>query len=187
MLNELLFETPWWLPTLIIALGAFVFVAGNRRQEKRIIYPGLGLALLGIAVALLSYFVETDKERSVRRTRELVAAVDHRDWPKFRSLIDPKSSVYGIRGPEAITQAVQLGAERYNVANLHITGLDVDKADTIITVTIRVLSDQTGGSGISDSQLQYQDFGDGWQLYEVKALTNQQISEERIRREISRR
>jgi hypothetical protein len=187
MLRQLLFDAPWWLPTAIIALGVYVFVLGNRRQEKRVMYVGVALALLGVSVAVTSYLVETDRERAVRRTRELVAAADHRDWNAFRSLIDPKTSLYGLRGPDAITDAARAGVERINVTNIHITGLDVEKNDTDITISIRVLSDISGNSSLTDWQLRYQDFGHGWELYSVQALSNQQIPEDRIKNEIRAR
>ena len=32
---NLLFDAPWWLPTLLAGLGIFLFWTGNRRQESK--------------------------------------------------------------------------------------------------------------------------------------------------------
>ncbi len=187
MLRQLFFDAPWWLPTAIIALGVYVFVLGNRRQEKRVMYVGVALALLGVSVAIGSYLVETDRERAERRTRELVVAADKRDWNKFKSLIDPRTTLYVLKGPDAITDAARAGVERFNVSNIRITGMDLEQNDTDITVTVRVLAEISGNSSLTDWQLRYQDLGRGWELFSVQALSNQQISEDRIKNEIHSR
>ena len=34
--SDLLFDTPWWLPTIIIAAGLFAFLSGNKRTIPRL-------------------------------------------------------------------------------------------------------------------------------------------------------
>jgi hypothetical protein len=183
---EMLFDTPWWLPTILVVAGILAFLSGNRRQDKQIMYGGLAVLLLGIAVALLSYFIDTAREKAVRRTRDLVAAANARDWNRFRSLLDPQTSVYGLRGPDVIAAVAGATAERYRLGQSRITGTEVDQTGTVITVSIRVLSDISGHPVVSDWQLQFQDFGQGWKLYDVRALSNDQIPEARIRNALTR-
>jgi hypothetical protein len=184
---DLLFDTPWWLPVAIVAVGVFVFVRGNRRQKKGVLFGGLGVAVLGVVVALVSYFVDTAKEQAARRASELVGSVNTRDWPKFTALLDRQTNVYGVRGPDAITLIARTVSERNRLGISRITGMEVKQADpTFITVDMRVLSDIAGTSVISDWQLQFERLSQGWVLKEVRALSNQQIREERIKSEISR-
>ncbi|HEY7090714.1 MAG TPA: hypothetical protein VH518_21640 [Tepidisphaeraceae bacterium] len=185
-MRELLFDTPWWLPTTLIGIGLVVFISGNRRQEKQVTRFGLAMLLLGILVAGVSYLVDTDIEKAERRTRELVASASRHDWPAFKSLLDQQTTIYSLHGPDAITNAVKAGSDRLQLANLHITGLEVEQTQTVIKVTVRVYSESSYGSGLTDWQLQYQNFGQGWVLRTVTALSNPQVSEDRIRAEIPR-
>jgi hypothetical protein len=184
---QVLFDAPWWLPIAVIGMGAALFITGNNRQEKGLMRGGSALVLLGLLIGLVSYLVDTDTEKAVKRTRQLVAAVNKRDWQAFRSLIDPETTVYALRGPETITRVAQSVVDRTSVGNIRITGTNIQAAPTVINVNIRVLSEQLGTSGVSDWQLQYQDFGKGWVLYRVQLLPGEagsQVPEDRIMREL---
>src|SRR5437867_12105339 len=102
MLTNLLFQTPWWLPTIAIGVGLFVLWTGNQRQEKPVMRAGIAIALAGLTLALVSYLVDTPLEKAERRTRQLVAAAGKHDWTTFHNLLDPQTNVYGLRGPDAI-------------------------------------------------------------------------------------
>jgi hypothetical protein len=186
---EVLFDAPWWLPTAFIGLGVALFVTGNNRQEKPLLRSGVVLVLLGVILAMVSYLVDTDLEKAVKRTDQLVAAVNQRDWQKFRSLLDAQTKVLDLTGPDQITEAAQLAVQRTNVSNLRITGTDTQQMATVINVNIRVLSEQFGTSGVSDWQFQFQNLGRGWMLFKVQPLPGppgSQTPDQRIMRELSR-
>lgn len=184
-MTELLFDAPWWLLLAIVGTGAYVAYDGNRKQEKQLFHAGLAILLLGILLAAVSYVVDTDRETAIKRTRGLVAAVNARDWNGFRALLDPQTSIYGFRGPDSITRTAQTAAERYRVSAVRITGTDVQRSTGVITIAIRVYSESGVGSLLTDWQFQYQDFGQGWVLHSIRALSNEQIPEDRISRELS--
>ena len=93
MNTRLLFETPWWLPSVIVLVGAFLFYTANQRQERKLRNVGVAVTALGIVLALVSWFVDTDQERAVKRTRQLVAAFEKKDWTSLRSLLHPRVSL----------------------------------------------------------------------------------------------
>jgi hypothetical protein len=186
MLTNLLFQTPWWLPTAFIAVGLFVLWTGNQRQEKRVLRAGLGIALAGASLVLVSYLVDTPREKAERRTYQLVAAASRRDWPAFRKLLDQQTMVYDLRGPDEITNAAKLAAEQYNLGTLRITGKEVRDAGSIINVIIRVLGEIQGQSTLTDWQLQYRNLDQGWVLYDVKANSNETMREEDVRSRLPR-
>lgn len=183
---ELLFDTPWWLPTTILGIGAFVAYTGNQRLEKKVVRSGLAIILAGLLVMLISYLVETNRERAIRRTREVVAAVHKRDWQALQGGIDPQTNFYGLRGPTEITSSAQTAAERSQVTSARIISERVDVASTVINVRIRVASEAFGRWVTTDWQFQYQNLGQGWILYNIVALSNEFISEERIRSALNR-
>jgi hypothetical protein len=185
MLTHLLFETPWWLPTSLIGLGIALFLAGNMRQEKKVLITGIVLALLGITNALVSYFVVTDTENVVARTKQLAAAVNNHDWETFRSLLDPNTSLEWYHNRDQLVAGAKATADQIGLKTVHITGLDTEKRDTLIIVNIRVYSEQdTTGPTVTDWQLQWENFGNGWLLYNIQPLANAQVSQQDIERRL---
>ena len=59
-MTELLFHTPWWLPTLLIGAGVILFWTGNQRQETRVRLAGMLLVLAAAVLCTVSYLVDTD-------------------------------------------------------------------------------------------------------------------------------
>src|SRR4051812_3791222 len=125
-MNQLLFDTPWWLLALLIGAGAVLFWNGNRRQESRV--RSAGLALLGVAILLgvLSYFVDTPRERAVKESKQFARAIEARDWPSARKILDPNctlsvlGSVQLYDSREQIIEAAKKAVERYGVSNMRI-------------------------------------------------------------------
>lgn len=178
-MNELLFQTPWWLPTAFILLGLGVFWTSNNRRQKGGMWGGLAIALIGIAIATTSYLVDTDQEKAVARVKHIVTAVNQKDWTTFRTLIDAQTNVYGLRGPDQITNVVQHASERFNFGNNSITGTTVKQTDTLIEIDIRLFS-QGAMNGVSDWQFNFQDFGRGFELRQIQALASQDQDPQRI-------
>jgi hypothetical protein len=179
MNNALLFETPWWLPTVIVLVGGVVAYTANQRREMRLRATGLAIIVLGIALALLSYVVDTDRERAVKQTRQLVSSFANKDWETMRGLLHPKASV-GVANSmtlytdrDQIVAGAKTAAERYGFKSLTITSLEARQDQTIITVTLNVLSiqDQTGGRPITSSwEFDWLESANGWSLYKIRAV-----------------
>ena len=89
---DILFDVPWWLPAAPIAVGGVVVFTGMRRLEGKVTRAGLAILLLGVLIGLLSYFIDTARERAIRRTHALVSTAIARDWQGFAALIDPPGS-----------------------------------------------------------------------------------------------
>src|SRR3954469_17098564 len=87
--SDLLFDTPWWLPTAIIAVGLFVFLSGNKRTVTKVRNVGLAVVGVGLLLVAVSYLVDTDKEKVVKRSRELVKDVEGREWEAATKLMAP--------------------------------------------------------------------------------------------------
>ncbi len=92
-MSDLIFATPWWLPTGLIVVGVILVVGGNGRQQKGTRNAGVGLLVVAVVVVLLSHFVDTDRKRAARQTKELIAAVQDRDWSKMTALLDDDATV----------------------------------------------------------------------------------------------
>src|SRR5437868_997147 len=92
-MTNLLFDTPWWLPTLLAGVGIVLFWNGNRRQETRL--RNIGMALMGAAVLVcaISYLVDTDLEKCVKQSKQLAHDVEKQDWAGMKSMLDANATV----------------------------------------------------------------------------------------------
>lgn len=186
MNSTLLFETPWWLPTVIVLVGTVFFYTGNKRGEKKLRGGGLVVAALGIALAVLSYSVDTDRERAVRRTRLLVDSFEKKEWETVRTLLHPRASMSVANVPvtlyndrDQIVARARDASDRHGFQSVRVTSLDARQDQTIITVSVNVLSVQetTAGRPITSAwEFDWLESADGWALYKIRAIriANQQ-------------
>ena len=176
--SDYLFNTPWWLPAILLGVGAVVFYVANNRLDRRNRTIGLLIVFLGVAVAVVSYFVDTDLEKAETHTRDVVNAVDRKDWDALRGLLDRNTSV-GIanvatlyRGPEQVTTKAREASERYGFKSVDVTGMSSRQDQTLITIGIGVISvqDAVGAPITSRWEFDYLQASDGWYLNEIRAV-----------------
>ena len=175
-MTNLLFDTPWWLPTLLAGVGVVLFWNGNRRQESRVRNAGLLFVLAAALVMAMSYFVDTDLEKATKKTKRLVHDVEQRDWNDFKSILDPSASlsvfnayqVYGSR--DEIVAGAQRGVERYGVKNVRILSTTPEQTDSLITITMIIYSEHEATMGhpiTSTWQFEWQQSGKEWSLVRI--------------------
>ena len=181
ILDAWVFSPPWWLPAIIVAVGAALWFSGNKRTDKTLKAVGLGVVLLGAALAAVSYFVETKVERVTRQSRELVKSVLDRDWKKMESLLDPKVTLkvqgapfslqYGDRAD--IIRGAKAGVERIGLGSATVTSIEVQDSGPQLTASMRIFSSHQGLDGRptpSDWQIVWEDPGRGWVVTEVTLI-----------------
>ena len=185
-MSEFFFDTPWWFPAGLAAVGLVLLFTANQRQEKRLMAGGGALLLAALAAFLVSYFVDTPKERAIERTYGLVAAANAKDWTRFNTLLDPTTSVLIWRGPEQVTDAAKRGAERVGLTKVSVLGLRASQVDTNIQIDISAYSEQDalGRPAKSDWRFTYQNLGDGWRLESVAPLPAEGVSPDAVERYI---
>ena len=188
MVSDWLFDTPWWLLALLGGVGAVIFVAGNRRQERPVMRMGLILFLAGVALGLVSYFVDTDKEKAVARTRAIARAVDQRNWSGLRNLLDPGTTLADYTTRDAIVKGGQQTAERIGLKNVRLLSVTPTQTQTLITVDVEALSEQDLFPGTTPTswQFQYQNLGQGWVLTSIQPLPNRFVNADVVRGQLSR-
>src|SRR5687768_7812820 len=129
-MSNLLFDAPWWLPALIAAVGLSLWISGNKRTDAGLKNAGYGFAGLAIVLLLVSWFLDSDVERAVKRTRDLVDAVEDHDWPRMRSLLDPKVSFYFYNNRDQIVAGAKTASEEFGLTSIMISHLEAKQADT---------------------------------------------------------
>ena len=178
-MTNLLFSTPWWLPTLLIGVGAVLFWTGNRRQESGVRSVGLALIGLALVVCMVSYCVDTDLEKCVKRSKALVYDVEKQDWAGMQAILDPHCTVSVLNSAElyadraTIINAAKAAVDRYGVKNVRIFSTNAEQTGSLITITLGVLSDHDNvGVGTINTawQLDWQQSGDHWSLVRITNL-----------------
>jgi hypothetical protein len=147
---------------------------------------GLGVIVLGVLLFLISWIVDTPEEKCVKRTKQLVQAVEKRDWDSFNKLVLPRCrlSILGAPGSsfyrsrEEILAGAREGTERWDVKTARVYKSEAKTNIDYISVDIDVYSEQTQGymqSLTTSWQLDWQDTPDGWMCQEViaKRIGNQ--------------
>jgi hypothetical protein len=177
MMRDLLFDTPWWLPTSVLVVGVFLFITGNNRQEFRIRTLGMVVAALALVLAVVSYVVDTDREKSEKGTRALVKAVAARDWPTMQNLMAQRASlavqaagtVYANR--DAVVEGAKMGVERFGLKVARITSMDSQQNQSMVTVTFDALTEQDTVPLINSTwQMEWQKTADGMKVVRITNL-----------------
>jgi hypothetical protein len=177
-MSDLLFDTPWWLPTTLILVGAILLVSGNRRQKAAVRNAGAGLIALALAVMLISYLVETDKEKCLRQTRETVKAVQSGDWARLSALLDSNASldvtsttIFSNR--DDLVAGAQEAASRYGLKSVTILSIQARQTQSVVMVDFDALTVQTETMDRplpSSWEFEWLRRGAAWQLDRITCL-----------------
>jgi hypothetical protein len=177
-MTDFLFQTPWWLPTLIAVAGVVLFVTGNARTETRVRTAGVGVICLAILLAMVSYFVDTPRETAENRSRELCYAFERADWPRMTTILDKSTAVTVLNNTiyasrDQIVSAAKEAHQRYGFKSVHVLSTTTEQQDTLITVDLTLLTEQSTAYAQtlnSEWQFIWEKRQDGWVLTEVRAV-----------------
>ena len=173
---RLLFDAPWWLPTVLAFLGVALFWNGNRRSETKVRNAGLLFVLGAVAVMAVSHFVDTDTEKAEMQSAALVQAVEKRDWATLKTTLDPNTSLHVLGGVQLydsrdeIIDAAQKAVDQYGLKNVRILRTESEQTDTVIIVTMFLMSEQDTaavGTITTTWQFEWQQSGEQWSLVRI--------------------
>ena len=176
-MKDILFDTPLWILAGLAIVGIALFVVGNNRTDITLRNVGLGVVGVGVLLVLLSWFVDTDKEKCLKNTRALVKAVQDRDWSRFDQLV---ANNVNVRVPVAGTiyksrdtlhKATETAAEQFGLRNNTILRLEALDTGDFIKIGVSVLSEGNVGLPLTTRwEMEWQDNSAGWQLTDLNAI-----------------
>jgi hypothetical protein len=176
-MTELLFDTPWWLPAVILAAGVVIFITGNRRVEPRVRVAGIAVIAAGILLAAVSYFVDTPRETAERKTIELAKDFEKADWPGMSAILDARTAVTVMGftvydGRDKILANAKDAHAKYGFKTVRVLSSNAEQNDTSITVTLVLLTEQTQFANTLNSTwaFEWRETKEGWTLVEVRAI-----------------
>jgi len=137
-LQNLLFDIPIWLLGMLAIVGIALIVSGNRQQHKGFTRAGMAVLALGVLLMVLSYFIDTDQEKVIKRTRQLVHAVEVRDTATMTALLHPDVTLYAWKKADIIERSRAL-ADRANLTEARVNSTDAIQPDRdLISVSLSV-------------------------------------------------
>ncbi len=158
-----IYETPWWLPAGLAMLGLILFVTGNNRLEKKLKWAGIALMGLAVGLAALSFFLDSDREKVMKRTRGLVESVNARDWNRMTTYLHPKVEVSIYSGRDGVVAAAKSAAEYGDLRDVRTTSVDATVLDEdTIRATLRVTATMRDGTSFTDWTLEWEKTDEGW-------------------------
>jgi hypothetical protein len=192
-MRDLLFDTPYWILGALAIVGVALFIIGNNKTDAQMRNIGLGVIALAVVMLLVSWFVDTPEEKCLKRTKQLVQAVEKRDWEGFNQLVLPRCrlSILGAPGAsfyrsrDEMLAGAKEGTERWDVKTARVYKSEVKNNVDYISVDIDVYSEQTQGYAatlLTSWQLDWQDTNDGWMCQEVIAKRIGSQGGEQLRR-----
>jgi hypothetical protein len=170
---DFFFDTPYWFLGLLGVVAVGLWLSGNARQENRMKRAALGVILLAMALAVLSYFVDTDKEKVIQRTRRLVEAVEKKDKATLDELLHPRAYMHGLTKPEILDKAAT-AVDDFHLQNIRIGSLDVEQPnrneiEANISVTAHVDTIMGAFDPPSTWLLVWERTERGWLLRDIKS------------------
>jgi hypothetical protein len=189
-MDDLLFDVPWWLPTLVGIVGVSVWVSGNRRQNERVRSWGLMVIVAAVGWAVVSYVVDTGKEKCQKLTKEFVQSVVKQDWETFDGSLDVNvafrfaGSAWSIVGKDTLDNTLRADMGRIGVMSARVTGMDAKEEAGTITVRIVVWSTQKATMEQplnSEWELDWRKSGGKFLLREIRAIRVSNLTSEDIR------
>jgi hypothetical protein len=186
--SDLLFDTPWWLFTLLGVIAATLLVSGNARQKRGLMTAGAAVLALGILLAITSYLVDTPKEKAIKGTHAFIDAILARDKTKIAAELHPNASIEGWNRQQIIDGAVTY-ADTYGLQGATITGTTIEQQPPHIIIDMVVFSTHDAAKAQintiqSEWQLDWLDDGNG--NYLLKTITPVELMK-MTRDEIARR
>jgi hypothetical protein len=173
-MNDFFFDTPYWFLGLLVVVAIGLFVSGNARQESRLKVAALVTLLLAVTLVLISHFVDTDKEKVVKRTRQLIEAVEKKDKATVASLLHSRVSLAWMRKDDIVEKAATV-ADEFHLSNLRATSIDVEQPNrneilTTVNVSAHVETSGWAGDPPSSWQLTWERTTGGWLISEIKPI-----------------
>jgi hypothetical protein len=169
---QFIYEPPWIAVAILVLAGVALFVYGNNRLDNKLKLLGGVIAFLGVLLGVTGHFLQSERERVDATMRDLLNAIEKRDWPRLQSHLDDDVTVFALHGPEVVAGSAKRAAEGMELKSLSLVSSKTDVSDDIATVTIQVASDGKWGQTVTNWALKFEKSPADrrWRLYEIDPL-----------------
>jgi hypothetical protein len=173
-MSDFFFDTPYWFLGLLGVVAIGPFISGNARQESRLKIAALATLLLAVVLVLLSHFIDTDKEKVAKRTRQFIEAVEKKDKATVASLLHSRASLAWMRKDDIVEKSATV-VDDFHLTNIRATSLDVDQPNrneiqATVNVSAHVETGGWAGDPPSSWLFTWERTTNGWLVTEIKPI-----------------
>jgi hypothetical protein len=173
-----LIHAPWWAAALVIAAGGGIFWSGNQRRDTGMSRMGIALALIGVAMGVVSFVFPSDREKMEMRAKQIIKSASQNDWTRMGALLDEHTSVGTIVRDVAVGRDRIVRNARAQMTYFKVTGVTTlstttTQVDTDITVLMKVSAKSEeflDEPYLIDCQFDFEKSGDKWLLGKITVL-----------------
>ena len=165
-------EIPWYIPAVLLLAGAVLLYTGSSRLDRKMTRAGLSAVLLGLLAMGVSWLLVSDRERVMGLTRQLVKAVEARDWAKMESLMHPNAMAFTVfKGRDVVVNATRLGVERIELKSVTVTSMSTRPDGDELTALLGVYSTAKSEANVlTNWELDWAKRDGRWQLIEIRGI-----------------
>lgn len=172
-MQDFLFDTPYWFLGLLGVIGAALWISGNSRQNKRLQQASFAVFFLAVLLGTLSLLIDTDKEKVIKRTRQLISAVEKQDKFIADKLLHPQVELGNLDKP-SIVERIGTAASEFHIKSISITSITVEPAgqdlSVIMAATANVDHSLWSGPVPSTWKMVWEKSGQEWLLREISPI-----------------
>jgi len=130
---------------------------------------GIVVIALAVILAVVSFLLDSDREKVVKRTNALVQSVEARDWNRMATYLHPNVAVSVFAGRDQGGQRHAPGAEYSDLRQARVVSMDATVLpDQIIRVTMRVNGTTRDGLAFrTDWTLEWEETDGAWMVRNI--------------------
>ena len=164
-MTNLLFNSPYWLVSLLGVLAFVLLFTGMRRGQTNVRTAGIALFALVALLLVFRFTVDTDEKRIERQTRAMVEAVSKNDWTTAATYLR-HARLFSYQGDELVAHAKRR-AQDYGLTEVKVNSIELVRQPNVYVVNLSVTSYHKNSlvdSVPSTWSLEYQKRSEGWVL-----------------------
>lgn len=184
---ETLFNPPLWMPAAAVLIAIGVFIYGNARVMSSVRNIGLGLVAVCVVWCVAAYLVQTRVEKCIKRTHDIVAAVEAGDFKKLGGLLDKATVIdlqtRSIAGREAIVGSTEIAATGYGLKSIRVYGTEANVGPNSVDVAFNSVLE--GSQPLTATfRFEYEDRSDGMLLAKIVPVKIGNMSMDQVNRAV---
>lgn len=186
-MQDFLFDTPYWFLGLLGVIGAALWISGNGRQNDNLKRAALGVFLVAVVLALLSILIDTDKEKVIKRTHQLISAVEKQDQSTAAKLLHPQVQLFEM-DKTAILNRIATAASQFHIKSIRINSIDLQPVDRDLSAVMSATTDIDlpiwSGGVPSTWKMVWEKSDQGWLLRDISPINVPGIDSQTLSKEI---
>jgi hypothetical protein len=172
-MQDFFFDTPYWFLGLLGVIGAALWISGNSRQIDRLKQSSFAVILIAVLLGVVSLLVDTDKEKVIKRTHQLIAAVEKQDKTTAEMLLLPQVAL-GDMDKRALVERIGTASTDFHITSIHISSLTVEPSgpdlSVMLSATANVDHPLWSGPVPSSWKLVWEKSGNNWLLRDISPI-----------------